>query len=51
MKSVVEVPQDKPIETIASELRACLDQQRAAYFAGSSPDYQRRRPDLLALKK
>ena len=51
MNSVVEVPQDRPINTIASELRACLDQQRAAYFVDPNPDYQRRRQDLLALKR
>ena len=51
MNSVVEVPQDRPINTIASELRACLDQQRAAYFAEPNPGYQRRRQDLLALKR
>jgi coniferyl-aldehyde dehydrogenase len=51
MNSVVEVPQDKPVKTIASELRACLDQQRGAYFADPNPDYQRRRQDLLVLKR
>jgi len=51
MNSVVEVPQEKPVKTIASELRACLDQQREAYFADPNPGYQSRRQDLLALRR
>ena len=48
--AIHDLPDIDP-NSISNELNSCLQTQRKAYFADSTPDLQQRKADLLALKR
>ncbi len=51
MNTAIHDLPDSNLDSISNELNGCLQLQRKAYFADSTPDLQQRKTDLLALKR